>query len=258
MEPLRIFIGYDHRQPVAYHTLCQTILSQSSKPVAFTPLVIQSLPIKRVGLTPFTFSRFLVPYLSGYKGWSLFLDIDIIVLDDIVKLFELVDARYTVMVVKNEKKFEWASVLMFNNEKCQILTPEYIETANGLHTIDWAKEEEVGSLPSEWNHLVGYDKPRDDACLVHYTQGIPAFKETESCEYASIWRDALGATISATSWADLMQHSVHAVNVNDVPMPRFLVDEEKGEVKEEYREKVSELIGIKNASAGRVQKTQTT
>ena len=166
-ETLRIFIGYDPRQPVSFNVLAQSIMVRATKPIAITPLIIQTLPIQRVGLTPFTFTRFLVPYLCDYKGWGLFLDADIILRDDISQLFALRDEKYTVMVSKNEHRFEWASVMLFNNAKCQILTPDYIEKADRLHQIAWEDETKIGDLPREWNHLVGYDKERTDAKLVH-------------------------------------------------------------------------------------------
>lgn len=214
---LRIFIGYDPRQPVSYNVLQQSLLIRSSKPVAITPLILEQLPIKRYGLTPFTFSRFIVPYLCDYKGWALFLDVDMLLLSDISKLFDLADDKYAVMVSKNKIKFEWASAMLFNCDKCRILTPEYVETAKHLHGIEWAKDEEIGDLPNEWNHLVGYDKVRegvagaDTAKLVHYTQGIPFFPETENCEYAKEWMEELGIMGTSYPWIHLMGRSAHAV-----------------------------------------------
>ena len=72
----RVFIGYDPRQPLAYN-LCQfSIVKRSTAPVAVSPLMIDQLPLTRVGLTTFTFSRFLVPWLCDYQGWALFMDCD--------------------------------------------------------------------------------------------------------------------------------------------------------------------------------------
>ena len=51
--------------------------------------------------TDFSFTRFLVPYLSGYTDWSLFMDCDMLVLDDIARLWALRDDRYAVQVVKH-------------------------------------------------------------------------------------------------------------------------------------------------------------
>ena len=222
----RVFIGYDHRQPISYQVLQHSIVTRSSRPVSITPLILPQLPLKRQGLTPFTFSRFLVPHLCHYYGWALFLDLDMLVLDDISKLFALADEKYAVLVSKNEYRFEWASAILYNcgHPANQILTPEYIETARKLHGIEWCAPELVGDLPREWNHLVGYDPKRPDAKLVHYTQGIPAFPETKTSEYSEEWHQELKICNSAMSWETLMGGSVHATVVNGKIMPKFTVN----------------------------------
>lgn len=225
-EILKIFIGYDPRQPVSYNVLAQSIMVRATRPIAITPLIIQTLPIQRVGLTPFTFTRFLVPYLCDYQGWGLFLDADIILRDDISQLFDLRDDKYTVMVSKNEHRFEWASVMLFNNAKCQILTPEYIEKADRLHQIAWANEEDIGDLPREWNHLVGYDAERPDAKLVHYTQGVPCFPETNDSEYVQDWMDEQRWLNSAQPWEVLMGNSIHACTIDGKRQPKYKLKKE--------------------------------
>jgi hypothetical protein len=250
MQPLRIFIGYDHRQSVSFTTLAHSILARSSKPVSITPLVINQLPIKRTGLTPFTFSRFLVPWLCNFKGYGLFLDADIILNDDISKLFDLADDRYHVFVAKNEKRFEWASVMLFNNEKCQFLTPDFIETAHNLHWISWCPDDKIGDLPPQWNHLVGYDSPNENPSLIHYTQGVPAFLETETCEHADKWRKEFSAANGATSWESLMGRSVHAAKLviaedKEVTVPRYFLHSSGDSVRSEYKDKIREIVEAK-------------
>lgn len=214
-QPLPIYIGYDHRQAVPYNVLQFSLFRRSSKPVAISPLVLSTLPMTRQGLTPFTYSRFLVPWLNGFQGWALFLDTDYLCLGDIAELFALCDDRYAVMVSKNVKKFEWASMIMFNcgHPANRLLTPDYIEDPQRCyspHSIDWLPEELVGDLPREWNHLVGYDPPRPDAKLVHYTQGMPVFEETSGSEYTQHWVAEHQATNKTLGWVELMGHSVHA------------------------------------------------
>jgi hypothetical protein len=66
-----------------------------------------------------------------------------------------------------------------------------VNTASGLelHQFKWLESESlIGALPARWNHLVGYDAPRSDAALVHYTLGGPYFPEYADCEYADEWR----------------------------------------------------------------------
>lgn len=228
---LRVFIGYDKRQPVAYNVLQQSIITRCSEPVSITPLVIEQLPIDREGgLTPFTFTRFLVPWLCDYKGWALFLDIDMLVQGDIAELFNFADEKYAVMVSKNNIRFEWASAMLFNCDQCTTLSPAFIEDKNnqGLHTLSWVAPEKIGDLPGEWNHLVGYDKPRDDAKLVHFTQGIPCFPETiHLSEYSSQWHNEHKITNSAFPWIELMGRSVHAKVMDGKLVPRLTPEPSK-------------------------------
>jgi len=227
-KTLKIFIGFDHRQPVSLSVLAQSIYTYSKTPVAITPLVYNQLPMTRKdGLTPFTWSRFLVPYLCDYRGWALFLDLDMLVRDDITKLFDLADEKYAVMVAKNPKKFEWASVMLFNcgHPANKVLTPDYVNEAKGLHGINWCKPEEIGGIPAEWNHLVGYDKPRSDAKLIHYTQGVPCFPETNDSEGADEWFKEHKFMNHARPWEELMGNSVHAVQLQDgTKVPKYKVE----------------------------------
>jgi lipopolysaccharide biosynthesis glycosyltransferase len=210
---LRVFIGYDARQPISYTVLQYSIVKNSSKPVSLAALNIKHSPGLRCGLTPFTFSRFLVPYLCNYEGWALFLDIDILVKGDIAELFSFADDKYAVMVSKNEKhRFEWASVMLFNCAKCKALTPDVVNTKDGLHGINWVPDEEIGDLPREWNHLVGYDEPRENPKLIHYTQGVPLFQEVGPCEHRDIWHEYAQEAVSSVPWIELMGGSVHATD----------------------------------------------
>lgn len=211
---INIYIGYDPREAVAFSALSHSIHARATQPVSIAPLMLSQLgavltrerhPLQS---TDFSFSRFLVPYLSGYAGWSVFMDCDMLVLDDIAKLWDLRDERYAVMVVKHDhvprettkflgepqtkyEKKNWSSVMLFNNAKCRALTPEYVNTATGLelHQFKWLADDSlIGGLPDRWNHLVGYDAPRRDAALVHYTLGGPYFGQYKDCEYAEEWR----------------------------------------------------------------------
>jgi lipopolysaccharide biosynthesis glycosyltransferase len=167
---------------------------------------LNQLPIKRRGLTEFTFSRFLVPHLCGYQGLGLFLDADMLVQGDIAELFSLKDETH-VQVVKNAQRFEWSSLMLFDCAKCSVLTPEFIDTptTNPL-SMKWG---DVGDLPNEWNHCVGYDKPNPKAKLIHFTKGIPIWPETKSCEHSDAWWDELRITNSSVSHQELMGNSVH-------------------------------------------------
>jgi lipopolysaccharide biosynthesis glycosyltransferase len=219
---IKVFIGYDPREAVAFSVLAYSVHARASAPVVIAPLMLSELkgmltrerhPLQS---TDFSFSRFLTPFLSEYAGWSIFMDCDMLVLDDIARLYALRDERYAVMVVKHDhvpkeaKKFldqpqtpyqkkNWSSVMLFNNAKCRALTPDYVNTASGLelHQFKWlANDGLIGEIPARWNHLVGYNPPRKDAALVHYTLGGPYFEEYRDCEYAGEWRRERQAMLS--------------------------------------------------------------
>lgn len=211
---INIFIGYDNNEIVAYHTLCQSIIHNSSVPVNFCPINLKNLEIiynrERNSLesTEFSFSRFLVPYLSNYTGWSIFMDCDVIVDDDINNLWALRNDKFSVMCVKHNyspkesskflgqvqtqyKKKNWSSVMLFNNSKCKILSPEVVEKESGLflHQFKWLEsDDEIGELPLEWNFLVGeYPKQKNSPSLLHYTKGGPYFEDYKESDYAEVW-----------------------------------------------------------------------
>jgi len=202
---MRIFIGVDPRDAVSYNVLRWSIERRASAPVSITPLVLPQLPIKREGLTHFTYTRYLVPALCGYRGKGLFLDSDMLCLGDISELF---DYRFdeSVAVVKNRERFEWPSAMMFNAEQCQMLTPEYIDDENNHpQNFEWGS---VGDLPPEWNHCVGYDEPKE-AKLAHFTMGTPGFKELRACEYADAWRAEHQSMNSQCAWLEIHGRSLH-------------------------------------------------
>lgn len=210
MTPLSVFIGYDSRQPIAYQVAAHSVWATAHSPLSITRLDIRQLPMTRRGLTEFTYTRFLAPYLSGWEGVSIFIDSDVLVRADMTELlaYPLMEPKTPVFVVKGRKKFEWASVMVFNNQLCQMLTPLYCSKPQ-LNPLSFAWAHTVGDLPAEWNHLVGYDVPLGEPKLVHFTQGIPVWPETKDCEYAAEWHRAMTESQSTCSFDQLMGHSVH-------------------------------------------------
>ncbi len=218
-----IFIGYDSKEAVAWHVLAHSILRHASRPVAISPVRLENLrgtferernPLQS---TEFSFTRFLTPWLCGYQGWALFTDCDMLMREDVARLWELRDPRFAVQVVKHhhvpnettkfldqpQTKYEkknWTSVMLMNCAECRALTPEYVNTASGLelHQFKWLGDDgRIGELPSKWNHLVDYDPPRADAALVHFTQGGPWFAEYTEVEFAAEWFDERARMTSA-------------------------------------------------------------
>ncbi|TGN55586.1 glycosyltransferase [Paracoccus liaowanqingii] len=213
-DVIRIFIGFDSGEPVAYHVLSHSLLARATQPTSITPIVLDSLngifTRERNSLqsTEFSFSRFLVPWLSGYSGWSIFMDCDMLCITDIANLWALRNENYDVMCVQHEhipqektkfrgatqtayEKKNWSSMVLFNNARCTALTPDYVNTASGLelHRFKWLSDDNrIGALPQGWNHLADYsDTALKDTHLIHYTEGGPYFEEYRTCEHAGLW-----------------------------------------------------------------------
>jgi hypothetical protein len=203
----RVFIGVDPRQTIGYNVLQHSIHRHAKQRVIVEPLMLDKLPITRRGLTEFTFSRYLVPYLCGYEGSAVFMDADIVVTGDIGDLFAQVDGVSAVQVNMQQPKFEWPSVMLFNNALCRKLTPEYVDDpTNKPSALDWGP---VGSFTPEWNHCVN-KTPDAEAKLYHYTEGLPVWDEVRNGPLDAHWfieRDAMNHTVS---WRELMGGSVHA------------------------------------------------
>lgn len=222
---IRVFIGFDPREAVAFNVLSHSIHARASRPVSITPLSLSELgglmwrernPLQS---TDFSFSRFLVPHLCGYQGWALFMDCDMLVLDDMAKLWDLRDDKFAVQCVKHHhvpkedtkflgavqtqyEKKNWSSVMLFNCARCTTLTPEYVNTASGLdlHRFNWLGDDSlIGEIPHRWNHLVDYDPPAPVAEVsnLHYTIGGPYFDDFRDCGYAKEWLDERAAMLHA-------------------------------------------------------------
>jgi hypothetical protein len=217
MVKLKVFIGYDEREHIAAEICKYSILKRSnlrSSDVKFlksSEIEAFTRPPEPNQSTDFTYTRFMVPYLSGFKGYSVFCDCDFLFLDDIQEILRRVDPKAAVSVVKHpkyvpnsQKKMDgiaqhtmdrknWASLIVFNNsnENTALLTPEYINTimpGRRLHTFDWLPDSQIGSLSLDWNVLDGYyqlDNPR----AIHYTDGGPWFENYKQTYYSNYWWD---------------------------------------------------------------------
>ena len=215
---LKVFIGWDSREDIAYEVAKHSILKHNPN-IEVIPLKLYELREKGIytreddkkGSTEFTISRFLVPFLSGYKGYSLFMDCDMVCLEDLEFVLEFQDALTNPVSCvqhdyspKSKMKMDgqmqhiyprknWSSVMVFNNAKCKMLTPEVVntETPMYLHRMLWA-EDKIGKLPVKFNFLSGYyDYVEEQPILIHYTDGGPWFPEYRKCPHGDLWQEEL-------------------------------------------------------------------
>jgi len=218
---MKIFIGYDIREDIAFQVCEYSILKH--QPTAEV-IALKQKDLREAGTytraidplssTEFTFTRFLVPYLADYKGWALFIDCDFVFVDDVKKLFDQADDKYAVMVVQHDytpkeglkmdgckqlsyPRKNWSSAILWNcgHPANRQIDPNIVNTQTGqyLHRFQWLTDSEIGHLSPEWNWLAGwYSEPQDGSPkAIHYTEGGPWFKEYRRCEYHKVWKQNL-------------------------------------------------------------------
>lgn len=200
---IRIFLGFDQREALAFHVCSQSIIEKASEPIAIHPLASSLFKgLEGDGSTDFLLSRYLVPQLCGFEGWAIFMDGDMVVDADIAELWawKNTHADQAVAVVKHQYKTKekikyrgstlqspnvdyprknWSSVVLWNcaHPKNRLLDPGYIKatTPTYLHRFGWLKDADIGELTPDWNYLVGEQGP-SSAFVYHYTHGIPALQ----------------------------------------------------------------------------------
>jgi hypothetical protein len=206
--PDRIFIGYDPSQQIAYDVLEHSLRKHAGEAIDVQPIDADQLtefrrPVDPLASTPFTYTRFLVPWLCRYEGIALFMDSDMLALGDVCELFHLPmeglalrvrkhDYRPTEAVKMGGKtqtqypRKNWSSLMLMNCAELRVWTKEAVETQSGawLHRFEPIPDEQIGDLSEEWNvldHMTGPTK------LLHYTSGGPWLAGCEEADHADLW-----------------------------------------------------------------------
>jgi len=216
---IKVFIGYDPVESIAWHTMAASIYRQSSRPVAIVPVNLANLkgifnrPRDPKQSNEFSFSRFLVPYLCKYEGHGIFFDCDQMLRTDIAEIFTVMeeqpgkavyvvkhtyeprdDVKYLNTVQYKYPRKNWSSVVLWNCEhkKNNYLTPSVVNSADGLtlHRFKWLEDSDIGELSIKWNWLVGeYDDPPNDIKNIHWTIGGPYFNEYSNSDFSQEWHE---------------------------------------------------------------------
>ena len=87
---MKVFVGYDIREDIAYQ-VCEYSIHKHQSAAQVIPLKQKELresgvytrTVDPLSSTEFTFTRFLVPYLADYQGWAVFIDCDVVFIEDI-------------------------------------------------------------------------------------------------------------------------------------------------------------------------------
>lgn len=231
MQRNSIYIGFDPREADAYLVTKTSIQKHLTQPVPIHAIqlgamrdqgfyerpteiregrlwdVISGAPMS----TEFAISRFLTPLLAK-DGLALFMDCDMLVRTNLVRLFDSIDRTKAVTCVKHHhvpknlgkmdgqvqtfyKRKNWSSFMVFNcdHEANKRLNVEIINSVPGrdLHSFCWLNDDEIGELDASWNWLVGYSDTDIEPKVVHFTEGVPTMEGHEHDAYADEWRNVL-------------------------------------------------------------------
>jgi hypothetical protein len=209
---LKIFIGYDLEKEDCYN-VCRFSLLKRTDDVEIIRIgnSILSNDIwyrkkNNLETTEFSICRFLTPFLSEYKGISIFMDDDFLWRCDIKSILDYFDSSKAVMVCQHDyvpkyttkwlnnkqtvyEKKNWSSLMMFNNEHpdCLKLSVENVNEQTGLwlHQFKWT--DNVGAIPLSYNFLVGEYKEYKNINAFHFTNGCPIFDDCKTQDFAEEW-----------------------------------------------------------------------
>lgn len=219
-----VFVGFDPREAVAYSAFCHSVLTRTKARVAFYPMQGDKVE----GSTMFNPERFKVAKEMNYRGWAIWADGDMLCRSDIAELMEYADVNCDVLVAKHDYKTKhpvkflgqpnpdyprknWSSLMLINcaaaawqridHDNVDVKIGDlhrFVESVPGKHFLAGRRvplfdQHRIGSLPLEWNWLVGEYAYNPDAKLVHFTIGTPCWAEYADCDYAEEWHKEVAA-----------------------------------------------------------------
>jgi hypothetical protein len=231
-----IYLGFDPREAAAFAVARSSAQRRMTQPIRIRGLVLgrlQELGLYRRPIqwregptanrimwdtisdapmsTQHANARFLVPHLA-VTGWALFMDGDVLVRGNLVRLFDGLDQSKAIYCVKHQHmppsgvkmdgqeqtryvRKNWSSVAIWNceHEANRALTVDVVNSLTGrdLHRLVWLDDEQIGELAPEWNWLVRQSPPLAEPKVVHFTEGTPDMPGYEDDPFADEWRNEL-------------------------------------------------------------------
>lgn len=182
-SPIRVYVATTEVQMLAVKVLEYSIRKHASMSVEVFPMHLGAVDIPRPKheknwpRTPFSFQRFIIPQLAGYKGRAIYLDSDMQVFKDIKHLWML--------------PFNDAQILTVREPEITGRRPQYSVMVLDCEHLDWNIQEIVSKLDDgqlnyeslmyemavakiikadiehEWNCLERYNE--NSTALLHYT-----------------------------------------------------------------------------------------
>lgn len=218
-NPLKVFVGYDSREDIAWQVCRFSLLRHAKGDVDVIPLrqpVLRELGLYKRSYdkgssTEFSLTRFLTPFLAAQsEGWAVFCDCDFLFTTDIRDVLNGLDPSKAIYCVHHDyvpahsvkmdnqrqtvyPRKNWSSFMVFNlaHPDVRALTADVVneESPSFLHRFEWVSDDSfIGELDLDWNFLEGeYSRPEVTPRVIHYTNGGPWFAEWQDVDYGDLW-----------------------------------------------------------------------
>ena len=201
-----------------------TIRKHATVPVEITPMLNFEFPAPEKAefapRTAFSYSRFIIPELAGYRGRALYLDADMIVFASVEELTEIPFGDQTVLLSTPPPTELWGghdtaylgsrsvAVMLLD---CDRLRWDAAAIVRGLDEGEYTYAELMSDMcivgpdgvgeriPSEWNELERYEPGR--TLLLHYTVVPSQPWKVPGNPLEHLWLDAYREALAAGALA---------------------------------------------------------
>ena len=220
-SPVKVYVGSQEEQMLAVKVLEYSIKKNASLPVEVMPLFKGNIsypmpkePSNRPR-TPFSFQRFTIPQLNGFKGKAIYVDSDMQVFVDIKDLWARdmgeVDVFSASEMTGTGRKPQF-SVMLMNCDRLQWSVTDIVNMMDRgelnyeqlMFEMKVAKRSEP-LIEREWNSLEHYEAGKTK--LLHYTDMSRQPWLFTTNPLAPIWIKDLAEAIASgfISWSDVRE-----------------------------------------------------
>ncbi|MEQ8390604.1 MAG: glycosyltransferase [Thalassospira sp.] len=185
-EPIKVYVGADRSQELAVKVLEYSIKRHTKSPVEVISMVDLEIPepndLRQGQRTGFSFARWAIPELAGYKGRAIYLDADMQVFRDIADLWNVPFNGAKIAVLEPQRESannvhyskNESSVMVLDCEKCVWALEGLVERLDRDYTYDglmrdlcFLDETEIArTIPADWNRLETFPASTG---LLHFT-----------------------------------------------------------------------------------------
>jgi len=220
VEPMRVFVGGDETEEVAARVLEHSIKKHASGPVEVTIMRDFQIPKpkdhRNRSRTKFSFYRFKIPELCGWRGRALYVDSDMLVFKDLAELWRIPFGDQKILCTFQKdpppawKDHSWFhpgrqfSVMLLDCDRLPWRIDEVIRGLDEgkydyqdlLFRMCLVGHDEIGErVPKEWNCLEHHEPGQ--TALTHFTVVPTQPWKTDRTPLNALWMAAYEEAVAA-------------------------------------------------------------